>query len=104
MHPHRQAQLRSLALHAHVAAELDPAMVARAKDRVEAWSADGRLHPLYAERWRSWLERPLHELRALLLEDSELAHDMRQTSPFAGEIPPRKRWEILRRAQQRSTA
>ena len=103
MSPHRQAELRSLALHAHVAAELDPSMVQRARARVEAWSSDGRLHPIYAERWRTWLALPLDELRAALVEDSERAHDLRQTSPFAGEIPARTRWEILRSLEPRSS-
>jgi len=96
-HGHRTAELRSIALHRAVAARLDEAALEAARARVDAWlDAGGPVAPRYAERWRQLLERSADEIRAALVEDSEIMRDLRQTTPFAGLIPPRERWRILR--------
>jgi len=96
---HAAAEKRSLELHRAVAERLraDPALVERARDRVARWLCDGTVAKPYAEAWRAVLGRPLAELTSFLLDPGEEACRMRQTSPFAGVLAPRERWDILRR-------
>lgn len=92
--PHRRAQERSLAAHRLIASRLleDPAVVERAKARLERWSREGRIHPEWSTRWSALLESPRGEIAEALLDPAQ--SDLRQTSPFAGEIGPRERWNV----------
>jgi hypothetical protein len=96
---HAAAEQRSLELHRAVAERLraDPALVERARDRVARWLRDGTVARPYAEAWQTVLGRPLEELTGFLVDPGEEASRMRQTSPFAGVLAPRERWDILRR-------
>lgn len=67
-------------------------MVARAATRLERWTRDERIHPEWARLWREALALPLPELAESMTRPD--AADLRQTSPFAGELPPRERWAI----------
>jgi len=49
------------------------------------------------DEWAAILIRPWAEIREIFLDESEEARRLRQNSPFAGVLPPRKRWEIYRR-------
>lgn len=93
---HDTAARRSLEYHRRVADRLDPAVVARARTRVETWITKGPVHLVHAERWQSVLALPAGEIRNLLTADDELARDLRQTTPFAGVLSPAERWEIIR--------
>jgi len=93
---HRRIDQRSLALHRAIADKLraDPSLLAIAYDNLDRWSAaNGRSRP-YWDAWRELLKRPLEELLALMVEDSEKMTAMRQSNPFAGILTPRERWSI----------
>jgi hypothetical protein len=98
MRPELLVMERSLALHAEVAERVrrDPALIERAKRRVQSWLDDGSVAAPYARAWAAVLELPLEEILGRLVERTEAAHDLRQMSPFAGVIDPRTRWRILR--------
>lgn len=96
MDSHRRAQERSLAAHRLIAARLldDSAVVERAKGRLQRWTREGRIHLEWSSRWSALLERPLQDIAEVLVDPSQ--SDLRQTSPFAGEIDPRERWKLWR--------
>jgi hypothetical protein len=96
MDPHRLAELRSIALHHAVAAELRrrPELVEAARARLRAWTAEGKTHAYYRDEWLIVLSQPLERLVELITEDNERGRELRQTTPFAGLIPPRERWRI----------
>jgi hypothetical protein len=99
---HAVAEDRSLELHRAVAERLrsNPALVERARDRVARWLRDGTVARPYAEAWQAVLGRPLEELTVFLVDPGEQACRLRQTSPFAGVLAPRERWDILRRMRE----
>jgi hypothetical protein len=98
MNPHRLAEERSLAFHRAVAARVlaDPSLLVRARERVRGWLASGDVHPDYAAAWAEILDQPVTELVQLLVSGSESARALRQSTPFAGFLPPRERWAIWR--------
>ena len=106
MGPERLSYERSLALHEAVGRKLlaDPAVVERARAKLEEWLAGGgRSTPLWL-RWREVLDRPLDEIVAFLGDPSEDAAWLRKASPFAGVLEPRERLAILRDVQERVSA
>lgn len=102
MDPHRLAEERSLAYHRAIAERMpsDPSILLRARARVAEWRAPGGDEPFYVRRWREILERDPESIAAFLLERSELATELRQSSPFAGVLDPRERWRIWRETRE----
>ncbi len=100
---HQLAEARSLEYHRRVAERLrsDPAVLERALARVRGWLLVAQPSPEYARAWLEVLERPVEEIAAFLVDDSERARALRQVTPFAGEIDPRERWRIWRRVRER---
>lgn len=96
---HRPAELRSIELHravARIAAD-DPAVVDRARAKVQRWVEDGGpVDPARAARWKALLELPRDQLLGLLVADTAEMVDLRQVTPFAGVVPSRERWQIVR--------
>lgn len=92
---HRSAELRSLAYHSAVARRLDRGMVADARHLVWQWSAEGKLDPIYAERWEELLQGSIAEIRQAISEDSPAAAELRQNSPFAGVLSEPERRKII---------
>jgi hypothetical protein len=93
---HQRIDQRSLAMHHAIAAKLraDPPLLAIAHENLDRWTKlHGRSSP-YWDRWREILKRPLEEVLALMVEDSEKMTAMRQASPFAGILTPQERWAI----------
>jgi hypothetical protein len=93
---HRRIDARSLAMHRAIAEKLraDPSLLAIAHENLDRWSAaNGRSQP-YFEAWQEILKRPLEEVLALMVEDSERMTAMRQADPFPGILTPRERWAI----------
>lgn len=101
---HDSAERRSLELHRLVAERLrrDPALLERARGRVRDWIGDGTVSLHWAEAWDALLARPLPEILAVLVDPSQRARDLRQSSPFAGVLSPRERWDALRRLREPS--
>lgn len=93
---------RSLEFHREIARMLaeDPERVlGRAGKNIERLA---RLHPnasaLFA-RWSEWLELPLVELTARMLDPGLVAREMRHASPFSGLLDPRERSRLLKRVR-----
>ena len=71
-----------------------PELIGIAQDNLRRWrSTAGRSAP-YLDAWEILLARPVDELLAVIVEDSERMWAMRQASPFAGVLRPQERWRI----------
>ncbi len=92
---HRTAERRALAYHALLAERLDERLVEEAGERIEWLASAGRLHPRYAECWRALLARPVEEISAAIVADSQEGRDLRQSSPFAGVLNEQERRQII---------
>ncbi len=102
MDPHRLAELRSIAYHQRVAERLaaHPELRAAALRRLDDWTHSGSLHADYVTAWRRLLAMPDAELARALVVDDDEGRALRQTTPFAGALAPRERWEIHRRVRE----
>lgn len=98
MDPHRLAEARSLAYHRAIAQRLreEPELLDAARRRVQGWLVAGSPSPAVAARWADLLAGDTPAVAAFLGETSELAVELRQSSPFAGALSPRERWRIWR--------
>jgi hypothetical protein len=98
MDAHRLAEERSVAYHRVVAEKLrrDPRVLERARQRVADWLRSPVGPPRYARSWREVLERDVESVAAFLVERSDRADELRQSSPFAGALDASKRWRIWR--------
>jgi len=92
---HERAQLRGLAYHRALARRLRRPMVDDALRQIWKWRQQGAIDPRYADRWEELLRRPVREVRRAIVEDSEAAAALRQTSPFAGMLSEPERRKIL---------
>lgn len=103
MDPHRLAEERSVAYHRAIAERLrrQPEVLENARRRVRAWLAAGDGAPFYARKWAEVLAGDPSSIAAFLVERSELADELRQSSPFAGALRPRERWQIWRETRER---
>lgn len=102
---HRTNELRSIAAHRLIVERLhaEPEVLTRARERVEGWLEAGRpVDPRYARAWQALLARPVPEIAAALVEDSERMRDLRQVGPFAGAITPAQWWRIVREVHEDS--
>jgi hypothetical protein len=95
-------EARSLALHAAIADELrrDPATVLRRArttlDHLRAAHRDGSVSRLLDE-WELLLGLPVEMIADILASPTPHARELRQTSPFAGVLPAKQRWDLYRR-------
>lgn len=91
---HRRLDQRSLALHLAVAERIgrDSTIIDRALRNLARWetSAPGPWIP----EWRILLQGPRNELLEFMVERSERADRLRQSSPFAGVLSPLERRRI----------
>ena len=74
--------------------------LAHAKRVCERWVRQGIVS---AREWRTLLDKPWEEVRAILLDESDEGQRLRQTDPFCGILTPTERWQIYREARERST-
>lgn len=102
---HQRIDQRSIALHRAIADKLraDPSLLAVAQDNLERWSRENSRSQPYWDAWREILSRPLDEVLALMVEESERMAAMRQANPFAGILTPRERWAIYDQFPSRTT-
>jgi hypothetical protein len=100
---HRLAEERSVAYHRAIAERLSrqPEILENARRRVQEWLAASVEVPFYARKWAEVLAGELPSIAAFLVERSELADELRQSSPFAGALQPRERWRIWRETRER---
>ena len=104
MDRHRLAEERSVAYHRVIARRLleKPAILDAARRRVSEWLADETAAPA-AARWATVLAGDPASIAAFLVERSEAADELRQSSPFAGALRPRERWQIWREVRDRAS-
>jgi len=97
---HRLSEERSRAYHQVIADRLrgDRTILERARARVDGWISPSGTPPFYALQWREVLRRDsdVEAIAAFLVDDHELARELRQSSPFAGVLSPEERWQIWR--------
>lgn len=89
---------RSRALHARIAGRIraQPELVNAALENLDRWERRRGVQPALSE-WRSLLQATeLPELLELLIEDSERADRLRQSSPFKGILPSEERLAVFR--------
>jgi hypothetical protein len=100
---HTLAEERSIELHRAVGARLlaQPALLDRARARVQDWLRTGSTHPHYAMAWAEILNRPVGEIAVMLTDPGEPARALRQASPFAGFIDNETRLRIHREVLER---
>ena len=93
-------------MHREVARRLQdrPELLDAARERVRSWLESGGVSRYWAEAWNEALGGTLDEVIARITDPSQHARDLRQTSPFAGALDPRVRWEILRRHRGRAVS
>jgi hypothetical protein len=107
MDAHRLAEERSVEYHRVIADRLreHPEILDSARLRVQGWlsaAAGSDAHaPLWATRWAALLAGEAPTIAAFLVERSELADELRQSSPFAGALQPQERWKIWRDTRDR---
>ncbi len=99
---HRLAEERSVAYHRVIAGRLQsqPEILEKARRRVQGWLGSGESVRFYARRWAEILAGDETLIAAFLVERSELADELRQSSPFAGALKPRERWQIWRETRE----
>ncbi len=99
----------SLELAQRVAGELrrHPEWLDLARSNLDRWAGRNSDSPgllrCYAE-WRTILDRPIHEVCAILTAETDEGRRLRQSSPFVGILSPSQVWEIKRRAHETTTA
>ena len=98
----RLAAERSLAFHSVIAERLlqDPSILQGARHRVREWLAQTPERP-YALQWNKVLAGNPDSVAAFLVDRSDLAEELRQSSPFAGVLDARERWRIWRETRKR---
>lgn len=103
---HALAEERSLELHREIATRLlrDRRILETARVRIEERLREGGPSRPWFERWREILERSPEDVAAFLIDPSEEARALRQSTPFAGIVPPRERWRIWREVRERRMA
>lgn len=103
MDPHRLAQERSVGYHRAIAERLrqQPEVLENARRRVQEWLAPGAGAPYYARKWAEILAGDVPSIAAFLVERSELADELRQSTPFAGALRPQERWKIWHETRER---
>jgi hypothetical protein len=93
---HRRLDERSLALHRLIAKKIEasPALLDKARDNLHRWQqASASPSPALAE-WEQVIRGPIHQVIALLIQPSERATRLRQSSPFCGILTDAERRAI----------
>jgi hypothetical protein len=73
----------------------------KARRRVQGWLAIRADAPFYARKWAEILAGDAASVASFLVERTELADELRQSSPFAGALQPRERWRIWHETRDR---
>lgn len=96
--PMARYRARSLALHEAVAHKLltDPQEALRLAQRNMRHLRTDPHAAKWAAEWEAWLQRPVADIAAMLVDPDPAWDDLRATSPFAGLLSPQERWAIYR--------
>lgn len=100
---HRLNEERSIEYHRLIAERLlrDTEILEMARRRVAEWLAARETAPFYARKWAEILAADAASVAAFLVDRSELAVELRQSTPFAGALTPQERWRIWRETRER---
>ena len=100
---HRLAEERSVAYHSAIAERLrdHPEILEMARQRVQGWMTSRERERFYVQKWEEILNGEVSSVAAFLVDRSELATELRQSSPFAGALRPQERWKIWRETRER---
>jgi hypothetical protein len=100
---HRLGEERSIAYHRVIAERLQsqPEVLETARRRVQTWLQSAETARFYARKWAEILAGDVPSIAAFLVDRSELAVELRQSSPFAGALRPQERWKIWRETRER---
>jgi hypothetical protein len=100
---HRLGLERSLAMHRAIVAilQLEPARVEEVRAVLRDWQSRNLIADYYADEWTRLLDGPFEALCAFLVDESEHARALRQSTPFGCIIDPRTRWKIWREVRER---
>lgn len=92
-----------MAYHGAIAERLrdHPEILENARQRVQEWLASRERDRFYVRKWEEILSRDVSTVAAFLVDRSELATELRQSSPFAGALWPQERWKIWRETRER---
>lgn len=93
---HERPAARGLAYHQAIAGKLTRELVNSARHRLWIWQDRGAIDPRYGERWEQILALPVGQIREVIVAESEDGRELRQNSPFAGELSEPERREVLR--------
>ena len=108
MHHQRHDQI-SLEFGRRIASGLDvhPEWLDLARENLDRWSLRNHDSPgllrCYAE-WRAILDRPIEEIKEILLTQTDEGQRLRQNTPFVGVLTPQEVWEIKRRDSGRENS
>jgi hypothetical protein len=94
---HRLLEIRSLAMHAVIAAKIerDRAPIVVAQKNLDRWQARWKESaPQWLAEWQAILKKPWKEVAAFITEMSEDAARLRQSTPFAGVLTSDERRRI----------
>jgi hypothetical protein len=94
---HRLLEIRSLAMHAVIAAKIerDQTLILVARENLDRWQMRRKESPpRWLAEWRSILRRPWREVAAIITDTTENAVRLRQSSPFAGLLTHSERRRI----------
>ena len=93
---HSRIDERSLAMHRLVAEKLasDPSLIDLARTNVHRWQASYDVRSPALAEWEQILEGSIADILALLVDRSENATRLRQSSPFAGILTEAERKAI----------
>jgi hypothetical protein len=85
----------------------DPeAVLSRARETLQRWMKRHTDNPWLMKcdlEWAEILERPLEEICAILLDESDKGQRLRQNDPFVGILPPEEVWEVKRTLRRRES-
>jgi hypothetical protein len=98
MKTHQDIDRRSLMLASAVVERIDrdPRRRGLLKARANCRRWLSRRDDRAIREWQEILGKSWAEIRLILLDDSEQARRLRQSTPFCGILTPRERWDIYR--------
>jgi hypothetical protein len=93
---HSRLDERSLALHQLVARKVvaDPALLDRARANLRGWQESHGSPSLALAEWEQILSSPVDQVVKFLVERSERATRLRQSSPFTGILTEAERLAV----------
>jgi hypothetical protein len=94
---HRLLEIRSLAMHAVIAAKIErnPELLSLARRNLDRWESRQKTSAsAWMAEWRTILKRPWRDVASLITEMSDNAARLRQSTPFAGVLTADERRRI----------